>query len=147
MRLWAGHHISAWHKQFCLLAGERLNEQNRFSCCIKYHHSALQGDLCGQLQERLMLWLTYLLEWMRCFSSFADIGDHTPIIITMVIYTSLCKCVLVQERLSGPPHISFVFGRMVSMAMMGRINSRQLRYHCLSCEVYALKDNKPVSSS
>lgn len=81
-----------------------------------------QDDLCGQLYGRLMLRLTYLFEWMRCFCSFTDTGDHTLIIITMVVYTSLCKCLLTPWRLSGPPHISFVLGRMASVERMRRIN-------------------------
>lgn len=81
-----------------------------------------QDDLCGQLYGRLMLRLTYLFEWMRCFWSFTDTGDHTLIIITMVVYTSLCKCLLTPWWLSGPPHISFVLGRMASVERMRRIN-------------------------
>lgn len=57
-----------------------------------------------------MLWLTYLFEWMRCFSHLLTQEiDHTPIIITMAKYTSLCKCFLALYWLSGPPHFSFVF--------------------------------------
>lgn len=31
------------------------------------------------------------------FFSFTDTGDHTPVIITMAAYTSLCKCLLARS--------------------------------------------------
>lgn len=75
--------------------------------------------------------------WMdEMFCSFADTGDHMPIIITMLVYTSLCKCLLTQWWLSNPPHISFVLGRMVSGENKGGINSGLLRYVCLCCKGY-----------
>lgn len=134
-RAWC--HISARHKQFCLL-GERggLNEHDKFLCHIKCCLSALPGwplwPIIGEANA-----LADISIWMdEMFFSFADTGDHTPIIITMAVYTSLCKCLLTQWRLSGPTHISFVFRRMASeenrtdefrVAWMSQSELRRLR--------------------
>lgn len=73
---------------------ERRDEHNKFFCTKTPPLGFGGGDLCGQLEARLMLWLTCLFELNEMFFSFADTGDHTPVIITMAAYTSLCKCLL-----------------------------------------------------
>lgn len=89
----AGWHISSGRR---CLGGGGTNEHNKFLCHVKCRLSALPGwplwPIIGEANA-----LVDISIWMdEMFFSFADTGDHTPIIITMVVYTSLCKCLLTQ---------------------------------------------------
>ena len=88
--------VSHFSRVQAILSGVVLNEHNRFLCHIKCRLSALPGwplrPIIGEANA-----LADMSVWMdEMFFSFADTGDHTPIIITMVVYTSLCKCLLTQ---------------------------------------------------
>lgn len=119
--------------------GKGVNEHNKFLCHIKCRLLALPGwPLLPIIREANAL--ADMSIWMdEMFFSFADTGDHMPIIITMAIYTSLCKCLLLQNWLSGLPHISFVLRRIEGVKRIGGINSGLLGYHSLGCKGYTLK--------